>query len=182
MMADFNALRKQLNELGRQVVAEARNNLDRFNVNTTGNLSKSLRYDIRQNKDGFILSFGASGTAAKYAEQIDSGRGPTRQGGSGVVRPAIRQWIINKRSFKLRDRKGRFVSKTSPAGQKALDSASYLIARRIHQKGHRRGVVAGKRRPSKYYTKATDKIQDSLAEIQEAVKQDVTSRIRKAIR
>jgi hypothetical protein len=55
-----------------------------------------------------------------YIQYLQNGRAPTKNGGNGAVKRAIRQWIDDKGII--------------PDGI-SKDSLAFLIARRIHQEG-----------------------------------------------
>lgn len=82
-------------------------------VNASGKLAKSIRYEVT---NGTVLSFYGN----DYIQYLENGRGPTKNGGNGAVKRAIRQWIDDKGII--------------PDGI-SKDSLAFLIARRIHQEG-----------------------------------------------
>jgi hypothetical protein len=114
---------------GRNVGATRRINGKTRRYVSTGNLRNSLTYNIRDNKKGkMYVKFFAKGTAAQYADIIESGRTP------GAKMPpvdAIKKWIMVK-PLRLRDLKTGAFTKMTPA---KIDSAAFLIARSISKKG-----------------------------------------------
>jgi len=111
-----------LNEFGQKLVDEikfalANKNLTGYGPSiATGNLSKSIRYEVHDNELQVL--------ASNYIEFLQYGRRPTSGSGSGNGRPLreiIREWI---------DVKG-----IVPDGKTSKDSLAYLIARKIHNEG-----------------------------------------------
>jgi hypothetical protein len=82
-------------------------------VNASGKLAKSIRFEVT---NGTVLSIYGN----DYIQYLQNGRGPTKNGGNGAVKRAIRQWIDDKGII--------------PDGI-SKDSLAFLIARRIHQEG-----------------------------------------------
>lgn len=152
----MNETRLVLQDLGKNLVAEARYLLSVRKANASKTLSEGLRYWVDETKDGFVLRFGARGPAAKYAGYSDKGRGP---GKMPPIAP-IESWIKVK-PVKLRDKRGKFKKRT-PA---AIRSAAFLIARKIGKEG------------SKGHFAMTDAINTYRPEI-EAVKKAVAKDVR----
>lgn len=112
---------KALQEVGLEIVAEAKLNLKRNRTTNTGALSASGK--VQKDKDGGIDAgfFSAEGEQG-YAAAVEYGRGPTRKASpDGItLETSIKAWVHRKLGI---------------AKGKKLDSATFLIARKIHRKG-----------------------------------------------
>ena len=134
----YDSLENYLKSYGKYIVRQARGILKKRGKNVTGKLSKSLRYDIVETKDGYDIQF----LASKYAAFVNKGVSGTQgrrtyidKDGNRKVSPfkfkkqppssVIERWIGN-RGIQGRNRKGRFITRKSLA---------FLIARGIKRKG-----------------------------------------------
>lgn len=135
-------LQEALERFAKEVVAKAQSNLTMQRRNVTGNLSKSLDYDLKASKSGdsFSLSLFMQG----YGEFIDKGvsgikkkyNTPYSYKSKMPPRGALDKWAVRKGIRGIRDEKGRFISRKS---------LIYLIQRSIYQKGIK---------PSYFFSKA----------------------------
>ena len=138
----YDSIENYLKSYGKFIVRQARNILKSKGKDTTGKLSKSLRYKVVKNKDGFDIKF----LASKYAAFVNKGVSGTQirrtyidkdgkrkqspfKFKSGVGNApnigAIQTWI-NRKGIKGRDDLGRFIKSKSLA---------YLISKSIQRKG-----------------------------------------------
>ena len=134
----YDSIENYLKSYGKYIVRQARGILNKRGKNVTGKLSKSLRYDIVETKDGYDIQF----LASKYAAFVNKGVSGTQgrrtyidKDGKRKVSPfkfkkqppssVIERWIGN-RGIQGRNRKGRFITRKSLA---------FLIARSIKRKG-----------------------------------------------
>ena len=138
----YDNIENYLKSYGRYIVRQARKILQQRGKNTTGKLSKSLKYKIVESKEGYDIQF----LASKYATFVNKGVSGTQGrrtyidiNGKRKVSPfkfkpglgnapnigAIRSWI-NKKGIKGRDDLGRFIKSKSLA---------YLISKSIQRKG-----------------------------------------------
>lgn len=112
---------KALQEVGLEIVAEAKLNLKRNRTTNTGALSASGK--VQKDKDGGIDAgfFSAEGEQG-YAAAVEYGRGPTKKASpDGItLETSIKAWVHRKLGI---------------AYGKELDGAAFLIARKIHRKG-----------------------------------------------
>lgn len=97
----------------------------------TGNLKNSIKSVIEQDNVGIqaiqVQAFGQP-LSNTYAYWLINGRQPGRFANIG----AIQQWIMDKKSFRIRDMKtGRFMEKND----KNVKSVAYVIARSIGKFG-----------------------------------------------
>lgn len=127
--ADFSKATKEidtaayeaLQALGLEIVAEAKQNLKQHRTTNTGVLSASGK--VQKDKDGTIDAgfFSAEGQQG-YAAAVEYGRGPTKKASpDGItLETSLKAWVHRKLGL--------------PYG-KDLDSAAFLIARKIHRKG-----------------------------------------------
>ena len=109
---------KGLQNVGLEVVAEAKRNLNQNKTNNTGTLRASGK--VQKDGDGVDAGFFAEGSTEGYAAHVEYGRGPTKKAGQIPLRTTLKAWVHRKLGI--------------PYG-KELESATYLIARKIHRKG-----------------------------------------------
>lgn len=109
---------KGLQNVGLEIVAEAKTNLNQNKTNNTGMLRASGK--VQSDKDGVDAGFFAEGSSEGYASYVEYGRGPTKKAGQIPLRTTLKAWVHRKLGI--------------PYG-KELESATYLIARKIHRKG-----------------------------------------------
>ena len=134
----YDSIENYLKSYGKYIVRQARGILNRRGKNVTGKLSKSLKYKVIKDNDGFDIKF----LASKYAAFVNKGVSGTQgrrtyidKDGKRKTSPfrfkkqppssVIEGWIGNK-GIKGRDRKGRFITRKSLA---------FVIARSIKRKG-----------------------------------------------
>jgi len=138
----YDSIENYLNSYGKYIVRQARGILKQKGKNVTGKLSKSLKFKITQDKEGYDIKF----LASKYASFVNKGVSGTKvtrtyidadgkrkrspfKYKSGVGNSpnigAIQTWI-NRKGIKGRDDLGRFMKSKSLA---------YLISKSIQRKG-----------------------------------------------
>jgi hypothetical protein len=144
-------------EFGDAILADLRQSIDASGIRASGNLQKSLRWDLTDKE--FIL------WGAPYAFTAEFGRGPSQTSG-GDLRAEIRKWI---------DLKG-----IIPDGI-TKDSLAFVITRSIHNKGTRlfdgsRPDYYGRTKPSEVLNGVIN--DGRINKLQE----DLTTSIVKAIR
>ena len=114
----------------------------------TGNLRNSIKATTGPNRDGIMIiqltAFGQPLTNT-YAYWLIYGR---KGGGNFANIGSIQDWIMNKKSFKIRDFKtGKFL----PKNEKNVKNAAYVIARSI-------GKFGFKNKPKNFIEVSFDKI------------------------
>ena len=109
---------KGLQSVGLEIVAEAKKNLNQNKTNNTGTLRASGK--VQKVDEGIDAGFFAEGSSEGYASHVEYGRGPTKKAGQIPLRTTLKAWVHRKLGI--------------PYG-KELESATYLIARKIHRKG-----------------------------------------------
>ena len=144
-------------EFGDAILADLRQSIDASGIRASGNLQKSLRWDLTDTE--FIL------WGVPYAFTAEFGRGPSQTSG-GDLRAEIRKWI---------DLKG-----IIPDGI-TKDSLAFVITRSIHNKGTRlfdgsRPDYYGRTKPSEVLNGVIN--DGRINKLQE----DLTTSIVKAIR
>jgi hypothetical protein len=102
---------KVLKKFGESLVADISQSIEQSGVTASGNLQRSLRYEVTDNR---LTVYGAP-----YAKTVEEGRGPTQKAG-GDLRSQIRRWIDDKGII--------------PDGI-TKDSLAFLISRKIHREG-----------------------------------------------
>lgn len=128
-----------LQKVGLEIVAEAKKNLNQNKTNNTGTLRASGK--VQKDKDGVDAGFFAEGSTDGYAAHVEYGRGPTKNAGQIPLRTTLKAWVHRKLGI--------------PYG-KELESATYLIARKIHRKGT-------KAQP--FFTPAVQKFEEKVSNI-----------------
>ena len=130
---------KGLQEVGLEIVAEAKLNLNQNKTNNTG----TLRASGKVQKDGEEIDAGffSSGSDEGYAAAVEYGRGPTKRAGEIPLRTTLKAWVHRKLGV--------------PYG-KELDRAAFLIARKIHREGTK---------PQPFFLPAVKKVEEKIDEI-----------------
>jgi HK97 gp10 family phage protein len=128
-----------LQKVGLEIVAEAKKNLNQNKTNNTGTLRASGK--VQKDGDGIDAGFFAQGSDEGYASHVEYGRGPTKKAGQIPLRTTLKAWVHRKLGI--------------PYG-KELESATYLIARKIHRKGT-------KAQP--FFTPAVRKFEEKVSDI-----------------
>lgn len=110
--------------------------------NASGKTSESIQFEVLETRDKVMLQV----VADKTILTLQEGRGPTVNGGNGVVKDSIRQWIKDKG-----------IQSNLP-----LESLVYLITRKIHREGYKGtpGLIDDVINES-----LIDRIQDEVSEI-----------------
>lgn len=113
---NFN-LKGALEDLGADFIKELTNQLLSADKNATGDLIRSLDYDVVETIDGFFLNI----LSSDYLKYVDEGRKP------GKMPPPSKfiKWI-NAKGIKFKNKKGKIISK---------ESTAFVIARSIGKKG-----------------------------------------------
>lgn len=129
--------RKSLEASGKELRRRMRISLARQGKNTSGQLSKSIEYNVMSRRGDLALEL----SAAEYADFVNKGvRGAKRspfpgqrqspysfkRGKQSVPRNVIDRWVVRKGLAGTRDDQGRFISRQSMV---------FLIARAIHERG-----------------------------------------------
>ena len=150
---------KALQAVALDIVAEAKDNLDKNRTNAFGTLRESGK--VQKAEDGTIdAGFFSSEKDKGYAAAVEYGRGPTikENDGGPTLKTSLKAWIRKKL--------------TNPTGGKnAMDSAAvfakksqeemvemvaFLIARKIHREGTK---------PQPFFAPAVKAIEDKFEEI-----------------
>ena len=119
--------KKLLNSFAKGIIEQAKKILKAKKKNVSGKLLNSLKYKIKEDKNGFDLSF----QGAKHANFIDKGvsgkekrqyfkdlnnkrrQSPFRYKSKKPPASVFDKWIVKKGLKGIRDKKGRFVSRKS---------------------------------------------------------------------
>lgn len=162
---NFTKTQEALNKFAKYVIQQSRTNLTKQKRNASGDLYKSLGYDLQVNPNSFSLEFfmedygayvdeGVHGSKSSYVETRNSrfefsGRFKT------IPTSALDKWTVRK-GIAPRDEKGRFIDR---------QSLKYLIAKSIYEKGIK---------ASFFFTKPFEKAFDNLPpEVVEAFGLDI---------
>lgn len=121
---NYEALNREMRLYGDLLVREYRKQLLTDKTFASGDLSKSLVFDIEQLNNSLSLFI----SGYNYGRVVDEGRGAGKR---MPPRGAIAEWIMSKSSFRIRDSKGRFRNKTL----KEAYRAAYPIAKAIANNG-----------------------------------------------
>lgn len=131
---------KALQAVGLEIIAEAKVNLNANKTNNTGMLRSSGK--VQKAEDGTVdAGFFSSEQQNGYAEYVEYGRGPSKNKGAIPLEDSLKAWVHRKLGI---------------AYGKELDSATFLIARKIHRKGTK---------PQPFFAPAVKKIEDKFEEI-----------------
>ena len=114
---DLEQLRKNLEEIGKETVANIVEQLIKADKNVTGNLINSLKYEILETSSGLMLHI----LANDYFDVVDKGRRPGKQPPSKALIP----WIESRGIVMMNDR----------GGIVSTESAAFIISRSIGEKG-----------------------------------------------
>jgi hypothetical protein len=134
---DLDALAPIIAEIVKESLSEKVYLYGRFQKNTTsrvasGRLRDSIGAVVEENKQGIqvirVTALGGKRLEDTYAYWLINDRQP----GKWANINAIKEWIYNKKSFRIRDYKtGQFLPKT----EKNVDSVAFVIARSIGRFG-----------------------------------------------
>jgi hypothetical protein len=131
-----------LQSVGLEIVEEAKRNIERNRTIAFGTLRKSGK--VQKDKDGGIDAgfFSADGQQG-YAAAVEYGRGPSRKPSpDGItLETTLKAWVHRKLRV--------------PYG-KGLDTAAFLIARKIHRKGTK---------PKPFFVPAVEKFAGKVQQI-----------------
>jgi HK97 gp10 family phage protein len=131
---------KAMQAVGLEIIAEAKTNLNANKTNNTGMLRASGK--VQKAEDGTVdAGFFSSEQQNGYAEFVEFGRGPSKKKGAIPLEDSLKAWVHRKLGI---------------AYGKELDSATFLIARKIHRKGTK---------PQPFFAPAVKKIEDKFEEI-----------------
>ena len=135
-MQDFKETQKALNKFAKNVIKGAKKNLLSQKINASGNLSKSLSYDLEVYPNSFFLKFLMEDYGVFVDEGVqgaDSSKSKNRSskykfsGRFKMIPPSsIDKWVVKRGISGIRDEKGRFINR---------QSLKYAIATSIYQKG-----------------------------------------------
>lgn len=161
---------KAVQAVALDIVAEAKDNIDKNRTNAFGTLRKSGK--VQKAEDGTIdAGFFSSEHDNGYAAYVEFGRGPTKKGNQGgpTLKDSLKAWVRKKlggsamRSaavFNLMDEEGKLVRKGAKAIKKSeeelIEAAALNIARKIHKHGTK---------PQPFFAPAVKKIEDRFEEI-----------------
>ena len=137
----------------------------------SGKLRDSIGAVVEDNKQGIqvikITALGGQPLTNTYAYWLINGRQPS---GRFANINAIKEWIMNKKSFRIRDYKtGQFLPKT----EKNVDSVAFVIARSI-------GKFGFQNKPKNFIEIAIDKIMKNeqiMQIIEDATYDDLLNKI-----
>lgn len=116
----INSLDEALNVLGKQFVDSLRDELQSKKINASGNLSRSVRYEVV----GQGAELGLALIWDEYGDAVDEGRSPSKRGGPKQTwRNKIEGWI-------------RFRG-ISPRQGVSREQLAFLITRKINKKGYK---------------------------------------------
>jgi hypothetical protein len=117
--------------------------METYGRNASGETSMGIEYKVIEDGDVTRLQI----LGASHLFELEDGRGPTTQGGSGVVREKIKDWIRAK----------------GITSNLTEDSLAFLISRKIHREGYKgtKGVLS-----DVFSEERINAIGNSIAELQ----------------
>ena len=121
---NVEALNREMKLYGDLLVREYRKKLKEDKTFASGDLSKSLVFDLEQLNNSIALVI----SGYEYGREVDTG---TYKYSKMPPVSAIARWIESKGDFRIRDSKGRFKAKTI----KDVNRAAYGLAKAIRQRG-----------------------------------------------
>lgn len=133
---DLDALSPIIEEIVKEALSDkvyiyGRYQKGKTNRVATGNLRNSVKAKVQPNKQGIqIIQLQSKGQPLinTYAYFLINDRGP-----GNVKKGVIEEWIMNKKSFKIRDMKtGRYL----PKNEKNIKSVAYVIRRMMKKFGY----------------------------------------------
>lgn len=132
---------KAMQSVGLSIIAEAKSNLNANKTNNTGVLRASGKVQKGEDEGTIDAGFFSSSGKDGYAAAVEYGRGPSKRRGTIPLEDSLKAWVHRKLGV--------------PYG-KELDSAAFLIARKIHRKGT-------KAQP--FFAPAVKKFENQIAQI-----------------
>jgi hypothetical protein len=147
-VAELSELEKELSNYITTFLTTASDNLNKTNSITTGDLDKSLDFELIKNKNGYLINF----KALEYYKFVDKGvrgAGSSRKNSTSpysfkYINPskshveAIKKWIQdNNLTSQVTDIKrwGTYKNREAKGRSMPLQSAAWLVARNIKRKG-----------------------------------------------
>ena len=147
-VAELSELEKELSNYITTFLTTASDNLNKTNSITTGELDRSLDFELIKNKNGYLINF----KALEYYKFVDKGvrgAGSSRKNSTSpysfkYINPskshveAIKKWIQdNNLTAQVTDIKrwGTYKNREAKARSMPLQSAAWLVARNIKRKG-----------------------------------------------
>jgi hypothetical protein len=147
-VAELSELEKELSNYISTFLTTASDNLNKTNSITTGDLDKSLDFELIKNKNGYLINF----KALEYFKFVDKGvrgAGSSRKNSTSpysfkYINPskshveAIKKWIQdNNLTAQVTDIKrwGTYKNREAKGQSMPLQSAAWLVTRNIKRKG-----------------------------------------------
>lgn len=141
-------IKKGLDNLGSALVAKAKRNLKikrkrqgknkpyNSNATSSGSLAKSISYDAK------VFPSGAAEFRVRmneYGVTLNDGRPPTKGGGTGSLKDALQNWIVDKK-IRPRSKDGKFTGRSFKEADinknNKLIGMAFVMARSIHKRGY----------------------------------------------
>ncbi len=123
---DWTNTRAVLEQYANAVQEKYKNNLIAGDRVASGNLVNSIKCYVNAGTDRISVEM----RLEEYYKQIEDGRGPTRNNGSGILFPAIKNWIRFKRIVPRPNADGTIPTENQYA---------YAITKKIHREGYQGG-------------------------------------------
>jgi hypothetical protein len=126
---------KGLQDVGLEIVAEAKRNLERNGTNNRRTLSGSGK--VQKDKNGVDAGFFSKDSEAGYAAAVEYGRGPSKKRSPDGITLAtsLKDWVRRKLGFKHSKDAKKSAKSAGMNMEEYIESVAYLIARKIHIKG-----------------------------------------------
>jgi len=116
---EYQRIKEAMDKYGEELIIELAKQLKSADKKATGELIKSLDYDLIEALDTIVVNI----KAADYLTYVDKGRKKNKK---APPQDVILKWVNVKPLPRWRDKKGRFISKRAQA---------FLIARAIGRDG-----------------------------------------------
>jgi len=165
MSADYKRTQEALNKFAKYVIQQSRSNLSKQKKSVTGDLYKSMSYNLQVNPNSFSLEFfmadyamfvdqGVKGKLSTYSQSRNS---PFSFRGKKPPMQPLADWA-KSRNIRLRDEKGRYKKGN-------YRTIGFILQKSIYEKGIK---------ASMFFTKPFEKAFDNLPqEIVEAFGLDI---------
>ena len=144
---------KGLQEVGLEIIAEAKQNLVKNKTNNTRALSSSGK--VQKDQGGVDAGFFSKDSKQGYAAAVEYGRGPSKKKSPDGITLAmsLKAWVIRKLGGGYIGPKKSHAGKTS---EEILEETVQNIARKIHLHGTK---------PQPFFAPAVKKFEDKVSDI-----------------
>jgi len=155
-MAEANPLIKTLRDYQRLYLSEMGKGIKKYDIVGSGALGASLKIGKQPRVKLFGKTYVMKIEAEPYWEQINYGRGETKNGGDGVLKTKLEEWLRlpNVRQKVTSGGKGNYDGGSDTKWSDAkYKSVAWAMARKIHREGYD---------PRPFVTEARNKLDNKM--------------------